>query len=51
MVALIFIAVLFELFVTKSDQDFNLGYKTKLMKMFYPLEGIVLLEKTENVSL
>lgn len=29
MVALIFIAVLFKLFATKSDQDFNLCYKTK----------------------
>lgn len=35
MVALIFIAVLFKLFVTKSDQDFNLCYKTKQIKTFH----------------
>lgn len=35
MVALIFIAVLSKLSVTKSDQDFNLRYKTKAIKMFH----------------
>lgn len=48
MVALIFIAILFKLSVTKSDQDFNLCYKTKAIKMFYHQERILFFLKTES---
>jgi len=48
MVVLIFIAVLFKLFVTKSDQDFNLCYKTKPIKTFHQLAETVLFKNWKN---